>query len=186
MDEPSAAELVARARAGDQSAWDAIVLRYQGLIWATVRGFRLDDQEAADVVQTTWLRLVENLASLREPDRLGAWLAPTARRECLRLLRMSGRSIPVGGEQDLPEHGDGPEIDERLLRDERESALARAFARISERCQRLLRVLVSDPAPSYEEVGAALDMPVGSIGPTRQRCLDRLRKEMGGEGYATA
>ena len=186
MDEPDPADLIARARAGDQSAWDKIVFRYQGLIWATVRAFRLDDQEAADVVQTTWLRLVENLDSLRDASRLGAWLVTTARRECLRLLRLSGRSVPVGDEADLPEPSDGPEIDEGLLRDERDSALWRAFARITERCQQLLRVLVSDPAPSYEEVSAALDMPIGSIGPTRQRCLDRLRKEMTSEGFSTA
>ena len=75
MDEPDPDDLFARARRGDQSAWDTIVYRYQGLIWATVRAFRLDDQEAADVVQTTWLRLVENLHSLRDPSRLGAWLS---------------------------------------------------------------------------------------------------------------
>jgi RNA polymerase sigma factor (sigma-70 family) len=180
------ATLVSAAAEGNQDAWDAIVSQFQGLIWATVRAHRVGDSEAADVVQTTWLRLVENLGSLREPERLGGWLATTARRECLRCLRLSGRTVATDDDTVFDRAGSdpAPELDTAMLRDERDSALWRAFAQISERCQQLLRILSADPAPSYEDVSAAVDMPVGSIGPTRQRCLDRLRTVLIAEGVA--
>jgi RNA polymerase sigma factor (sigma-70 family) len=182
------ATLVRAAADGDQDAWDAIVNQFQGLVWSTVRSYRLSDAEAADVVQTAWLRLVENLGTLREPERVGGWLATTASRECLRLLRTAGRSIPVDDEAvfDRAEVDTGSELDAGLLRDERDACLWRAFGRISDRCQRLLRILTADPPPSYDDVSDILDMPVGSIGPTRQRCLDRLRNELAAEGIVTA
>lgn len=182
------AMLVNAAAGGDQHAWDAIVSQFQGLMWATVRSYRLGDSESADVVQTCWLRLVENLGNLREPERLGGWLATTARRECLRLLRTAGRSIPVDDDAvfDRAAPDTSPSLDAELLRDERDTSLWRAFARISERCQRLLRVLSADPPPSYEDISETFEMPIGSIGPTRQRCLDRLRVELVAEGIATA
>lgn len=179
--------LMDAAATGDQRAWDAIVLQFQGLVWATVRSFRLADAESADVVQTCWLRLVENLGRLRDPERLGGWLATTARRECLRCLRNAGRSVPVDDDAtfDRASSEPVPEIDADLLRDERDTGLWRAFGRIADRCQRLLRVLTADPPPSYEDISEILDMPVGSIGPTRQRCLERLRTELLVEGIAT-
>lgn len=182
------ATLVHAAADGDQHAWDAIVMQFQGLVWATVRSYRLDDSASADVVQTCWLRLVENLGKLREPERLGGWLATTARRECLRCLRSAGRTVPVDDDAafDRASSEPAPEIDAELLRDERDTGLWRAFGRISDRCQRLLRLLTADPPPSYEDVSQTLDMPIGSIGPTRQRCLDRLRTELVVEGIATA
>lgn len=182
------ATLVHAAADGDQNAWDTIVLQFQGLVWATVRSYRLGDAESGDVVQTCWLRLVENLGRLREPERLGGWLATTARRECLRCLRTAGRSIPVDDDAvfDRAAPDTGPQIDAELLREERDIGLWRAFSRISERCQRLLRILSADPPPSYEDVSETLEMPIGSIGPTRQRCLDRLRVELGKEGIAHA
>jgi RNA polymerase sigma factor (sigma-70 family) len=124
------------------------------------------------VVQTTWLRLVEHLDRLQDPSRVGAWLATTARRECLRVLRDSARQVPT---EELPETPVNAELDAALLAAERDRALWQAFGGLSERCQALLRILVADPPPSYEEIGAALDMPIGSIGPTRARCLERLR-----------
>lgn len=182
------ATLVRAAADGDADAWDAIVNQFQGLVWSTVRSYRLGDAEAADVVQTAWLRLVENLGTLREPERVGGWLATTASRECLRLLRTAGRSIPVDDEAVFDRAGadTGSDIDAGLLRDERDSGLWRAFGRISDRCQRLLRILTADPAPSYDDVSDILDMPVGSIGPTRQRCLERLRAELVAEGILTS
>lgn len=182
------ATLVHAAADGDQNAWDAIVAQFQGLVWATVRSYRLGDAESADVVQTCWLRLVEHLGGLREPERLGGWLATTARRECLRCLRTAGRSIPVDDDAvfDRAVPDAGPGLDADLLRDERDTGLWRAFGRISDRCQRLLRVLSADPAPSYEDISEAFEMPIGSIGPTRQRCLDRLRTELVAEGIVTA
>lgn len=180
------ATLVRAAAEGDQDSWDGLVARFQGLVWATVRSYRLGDAETADVVQTTWLRLVENLDGLRDPERLGGWLATTARRECLRILRAAGRSVPVEDDSVFDRAGTDPvvEIDADLLRDERDTGLWRAFGRIPERCQRLLRILTADPAPSYEDIGDALDMPIGSIGPTRRRCLERLRAELVAEGIA--
>jgi RNA polymerase sigma factor (sigma-70 family) len=167
-------ELLTRAAAGDEAAWHALVDRFSSLIWATARAHRLSRGDAADVAQTTWLRLVEHLDAIRDPDRVGAWLATTARRESLRTLKRSGREQPTD-EVDLFERPDDEAVDRHLLRQERAGALWRAFAALSERCKRLLRLLMADVEPSYEEVGAALGMPVGAIGPTRMRCLDRLR-----------
>jgi RNA polymerase sigma factor (sigma-70 family) len=169
--------LLARASAGEQVAWDALVDGFANLLWAVARAHRLDDADCADAVQTAWLRLLENVDRITEPERLGAWLSTTVRRECLRLIRRSGREYVSDAEAfaDIPEPRQ-PEMDARLLMDERDAALWTVFDRIPDRCRRLLRVLMADPAPSYHEVSAALDMPIGSIGPTRQRCLERLRR----------
>jgi RNA polymerase sigma factor (sigma-70 family) len=167
-------QLVRDAAGGDQAAWDRLVERFNGLVWAVARAHRLAGADASDVVQTTWLRLVENLDRVQDPERVGAWLATTARRECLRTLRLSARVVPTETEL-LPDPGTDAPLGAALLADERDRALWAAFGGLSERCQALLRLLVADPPPSYEDVGAALDMPIGSIGPTRQRCLERLR-----------
>ncbi len=182
------AELVRAAGEGDQVAWNSIVERFSGLIWATVRAHRLSTGDGAEVVQTTWLRLVEHLDRIRDPERLGGWLATTARRECLRCLRTGGRAIPVDDDSvfDRAAPNSGPELDADLLRDERDTGVWRAFGRISDRCQRLLRILTADPPPTYEDISETLAMPIGSIGPTRQRCLDRLRTELVAEGIASA
>ncbi|HET6213266.1 MAG TPA: sigma-70 family RNA polymerase sigma factor [Micromonosporaceae bacterium] len=169
-----AATALAGAARGDQRAWDAIVGRYSNLVWAVARSFRLSGADAADVTQATWLRLVEHLGDVRDSARLGAWLATTARREALRILRRSRRDIPtenIGLSEEYPSVP--PEL--HVLRTEQETLLWNAFQRLPESCQRLLRVLLADPAPSYAEVGAALAMPIGSIGPTRARCLASLR-----------
>ncbi|HEU0316359.1 MAG TPA: sigma-70 family RNA polymerase sigma factor, partial [Solirubrobacteraceae bacterium] len=168
------ARLVRRAGTGEQEAWNDLIDRYSGLVWAIARGHRLGAADAADVFQSTWLRLVEHLGDLHDPDRVGAWLATTAKRECLRLLRSSGRQIPVGDQ--LPDvAAESPEPYAELLRAERDAILWRAFGRLEARDQALLRMLVADPAPSYKEISTALAMPVGSIGPTRGRCLERLQ-----------
>jgi RNA polymerase sigma factor (sigma-70 family) len=164
-----------KAAAGDQRAWDAIVDRYSDLVWAVARSFRLTGADAADVTQATWLRLVEHLGELRDGGRLDAWLVTTARREALQMLRRGQRDIPTEdiGLSNTDWVSDGPP--EHVLRSEQESMLWSAFHRLPAACQRLLRVLLTDPAPSYAEVGAALEMPIGSIGPTRARCLASLR-----------
>ena len=171
-----AGPLVRAAAAGDDAAWSALVDRYSGLVWAIARNHRLGAADADEVFQTTWLRLVEHVDRLQDPAKVGGWLATTARHESLRLLRRAGRQIPMG--DDLPEpdcHAPAP--DEALLLADRDSTLRAAFARLPERDQRLLRLLTADPMPSYEEIGLALNMPTGSIGPTRARCLERLRRE---------
>ena len=166
-------ELVTAATAGDQRAWDALVGRYTSLLWAIARSYRLPTADAADVVQTTWLRLVEHLDQVADPDRLPGWLATTTRRECLRLLRRADRETATAALLDVPD--DAPELDAGILGDERDAALWRAFSQLDEFCQRLLRVLTADPAPSYSEVSGSLGIKIGSIGPTRARCLAKLR-----------
>jgi RNA polymerase sigma factor (sigma-70 family) len=167
--------LIIAANDGDGVAWESIVDRFAGLVWATTRAHRLSAADAADVTQTTWLRLVENLDRIHDPERLGAWLATTARHECLRMIRLRGREMPTDEESvfDVPAHDS---VDKRLLTQERDHALQRALRTIGERCQALLRLLAAPDPPSYEEIGAALGMPIGAIGPTRSRCLDKLRR----------
>ena len=148
------------------------------MVWGIARSYRLSEQDAEDASQTTWLQLATHLRSLQEPAAVGGWLATTARRESLRLARHRGREVPTeppdpaaGYSDRSAEHGE-----EVVLREERLRQVRLAFAQLPEPCQRLLALLMKDPAPSYEEIGALLDMPRGSIGPTRARCLSRLRK----------
>jgi RNA polymerase sigma factor (sigma-70 family) len=168
-------ELIRAASEGDEDAWSALVERFEGLVWATTRAHRLSAADAGDVTQTTWLRLVENLDRIRDPERLGAWLATTARRECLRHIRLRGRELQTEDES-LFEAPSVEPVDARMIVRERDEALRRAFAGIGKRCQALLRLLSAPSPPSYEEIAAALGMPVGAIGPTRARCLDKLRR----------
>ena len=171
------ARVLAAAARGDQAAWNEIVERYSGMLWAVARAHRLSTGDAADVVQTSWLRLVEHLPEIRNAGGIGAWLATTARRECLRTLRRAARSEP-SDELDVLAGSRPTHVDGRLLRDERDAALWRAFERLPARDQALLRLLTAEPAPSYEEISAALKVPIGSIGPTRARALERLRREL--------
>jgi RNA polymerase sigma factor (sigma-70 family) len=176
MAEITARELVMDAAGGNQGAWDALVDRFGNLVWSIARAHNLTDADAADVSQTTWLRLVENLERIRDPERVGSWLASTARHECLRVLRRAGRAIPVADDIELDAESPAPPLDSSLLTTERDTALWRAFAKLGERCRMLLRLLMADPPASYEEISAATGSPVGSIGPTRARCLEQLRR----------
>lgn len=182
----SVTELFRRAEAGEQAAWNAIVDRYTKLLWSVARAHRLGTADAADVVQTTWLRLVEHFGRIEDPERLAGWLATTARRECLQTLRRAGRElvkdvddIILGVVEECP-----VPVDARLLAEERDVALWASFERLSVRCQVLLRILMATPPPDYATVSAELDMPVGSIGPTRGRCLNQLRKLVTGTDLA--
>lgn len=174
-------DLVAAAMTGEEQAWARIVERYSDLVWAIARSHRLNPADAADVSQTTWLRLVEHLSSIRNPASVGSWIATTARRECLRMLRLAGRQLPIGDEEVLESHlpvtAEG--VDERILKSLETQELWAGFQSLSDRCRTLLRLLTIDPPPSYEEASAALDMPVGSIGPTRARCIERLKTILG-------
>jgi RNA polymerase sigma factor (sigma-70 family) len=173
--------LVGAAIAGDERAWNALVSEFGGMIWAVARAYRLCDADAAEVSQSTWLRLLEHLGRLKDPQCLGAWLATTARRECLRVLRENERCGLYG--DDAPELV-SPELapDDVALLGERDEALWWSFSRLRASDQALLRLLTADPRPPYEEIAAALDMPIGSIGPTRQRALERLRNELRRQG----
>ena len=168
--------LVHAAAGGDQQAWSVLVDRYSKLVWAVARNHRLSADDAAEVSQTTWLKLAEHIDRLQDPSKVGGWLATTTRHEALRVLRGAGRQIPMGDDMPEPECP-AVELDDELLRSERDTLLWQAFSRLPARDQALLRLLVSDPMPSYEEIGAAMGMPVGSVGPTRARCLERLRRE---------
>lgn len=173
MSEPSNAELLARAATRDEKAWEAIVDRFSGLVWSIVRGYRLGPAAEADVFQTVWLRLAENVERIREPDRLAGWLARTAKNEAVAIVRQRQRTTPSEDVGDsLSIDGDH---DRSILRSESDEAVASGLARLSPQCQELLRLLVADPAVSYAEISEIVGVAVGSIGPTRARCLDRLR-----------
>jgi len=185
-DQPSLTELLERAGRGDQTSWDTIVERFTNLLWSVARSHRLGSADAGDVVQTTWLRLVENLGRIQDPERLAGWLATTARRESLAVLRRSGRETPFwDGEADrerLADPGVPPETG--LLEQERDAELWTCFLKLPERCQRLLRALMAAEPAAYAEVSESLGLPVGSIGPTRMRCLNRLRELTRAADYA--
>jgi RNA polymerase sigma factor (sigma-70 family) len=173
------ASLLARAARGDQRAWDTLVDQHTTLLYAVARSFRLDAADAGDVVQTTWLRLVEHLDRIEDPTRLVGWLVTTARREALRVLRRGGRERPAVEDSVLDRADDAEPVDAALLTDERNRALWTAYRQLPERCRQLLRVAVWEPR-AYDEISVALGMPVGSIGPTRRRCLTRLRALLDG------
>jgi RNA polymerase sigma factor (sigma-70 family) len=171
--DPSVGRLVARAAEHDPQAWDELVERYIPLVWAICVRYQLSSHDTEDVSQSVWLLLVEQLGKLREPAALPGWLATTTRRECLRVLRAAGR-------YDLPGHDlDGPAdvaIEEEVIIAERNAALRAAFAELPPRCRQLLLLLLSDPPLPYAEISSVLQVRIGSIGPQRARCLDRLRR----------
>jgi RNA polymerase sigma factor (sigma-70 family) len=170
-------ELLKHAADGSQEAWDELVNRYVTLLWSIGRAHRLDTADAADAVQTTWLRLLEHLDRIEEPERLVGWLATTMRRECLRILRHTGRERPHPPGVALFNTADPSEpVDAAMIRADRDAQLWQAFDQMPERCRRLLRILMTSPPPPYEAIAALLEIPVGTIGPTRQRCLKNLRK----------
>lgn len=177
MAEAPIADLLAAAHNGSQEAWNSLVDHYGRLVWSVVRGFRLDAATAADVSQTVWLRLVEHSDRIRDPERLGSWLATTARNESIRVLKRQSRSVPTEFSVDVADEG-APGIDERLLDDEQLRDVLVAFEDISQRCRELLQMLCLDPPLEYEEISEILGMAIGSIGPTRARCLDRIRKKL--------
>jgi RNA polymerase sigma factor (sigma-70 family) len=174
-DDPTVVSLVARAANGDQAAWDEIVDRYAPLVWAICLRHQFDRQGIDDIGQSVWLLLVENIDRLREPAALPGWIATTTRRECLRALRASGRrgiEVPTSFEEQPDESA---AIDKEIIEAELHAALRAAFAELPAGCRELLSMMISDPAPGYASISATLGIPMGSIGPTRARCLAKLR-----------
>jgi RNA polymerase sigma factor (sigma-70 family) len=171
------AELVRRATRGDRTAWERLVDQYSRLVWAMTRDFKLAESDAADVVQATWLRLLEHIDRIEYPERIGSWLATTARHECLRHLAAGKRVVLVEDDHDAFSDAAGhqPDVDEGLLAEERAQAVRAAMSTLPSRSQRLLELLMADPPASYTEISDQLGVPIGSIGPTRGRCLERLR-----------
>ena len=176
--DPVVAELVNRARTGERQAWDALVERYAPLIWSICRKYQLDAADAEDAAQSIWLKLVDHLGNLRDPAALPGWLATTTRRECVRILRATPRPSDAGyvlNAGTIPDdHARMAKQD--LLAAERHAALREVFGQLSPSCQQLIALLIHDHALSYAQISARLDIPVGSIGPNRRRCLDKLRR----------
>ena len=175
-DDTVVAGLVADAKGGDKPAWDALVERYAPLIWSICRTYRLGRADADDVGQSVWLRLVDQLDKIREPAALAGWLVTTTRRECTRVLR-TGRDMPSAGyaPERLPDEG-SETAEQELLAAEQHAALREALADLPPFGQRLIAMLTADPPTPYAEISARLGIAVGSIGPTRARYLDRLRR----------
>jgi len=175
-DDPFVADLVTRARKGDQQAWDSLVERYAPLIWSICRQYRLDRADAEDVGQRIWLQFVNHLDAIRDPAAVPGWLATTTRRECNRVVR-AARGPQAAG-QLLDENIPDKLIrtaEQELLAAERHAALREAFTCLSPSRQQLMALLIEDPPVPYTEISARLGIPVSSIGPTRRRCLDQIR-----------
>ncbi|MCE6995810.1 sigma-70 family RNA polymerase sigma factor [Saccharothrix sp. S26] len=169
-------ELLVRAGRGDAAAWHEIVRRYVRLVWAVPRSHRLAPEDAADVCQATWLALAENLSRIRRPERLGAWLVTTTRRETLAVLRLRGREAPLDPwAASAPDSGPTPE-EVALGRDD---GLWRAYATLTDRCREILRLAAFAPELSFTQVAEAVGIPVNSLGATRGRCLELLRRRLG-------
>jgi RNA polymerase sigma factor (sigma-70 family) len=175
-DDPHVTSLVTKARDGDKQAWDRLVERYAPLIWSVCRRYRLGDADAEDVCQAVWLRLVEHLNDLRNPDALPGWLTTTTRRECCRILHAQGKLADGQVLENMPDEQNAM-AEHDLLAAERNAALREAFGRLPQGYQRLLAMLITDPPVPYREISARLGIPVGSIGPKRHRYLDRLRRD---------
>jgi len=177
-DDSPVSALVARVCDGDQEAWNELVDRYAPLVWSICQRYKLSPQDTDDVSQSVWLLLVENIASIREAAALPGWLSTTTRREIFRVLRVARRhdhdDLPPDGQ--IPGRTDEATIDEGLIVAELNAALRAAFAELQPNCYELLSLLVADPPLHYSDVSNRLGIPVGSIGPKRARCLERLRR----------
>lgn len=171
------ADLVRAACARDPQAWQEIVRRYRGMVGKVARSYRLSDADTADVLQNTWLRAFERIDTVREPDRLSGWLATTARRECLAVLRRTSREVPDGlFEAQVSGNATCPET--VVIDQETRGMVARAVAQLPQRRRTLVRALFADDDVRYADISQALDLPPGSIGPTRGRVLRTLRRSL--------
>jgi RNA polymerase sigma factor (sigma-70 family) len=166
-------DLVARARDGDRDAWNALVARYARLVLAVARLHGVREADREDIAQVTWLKLAQHLDRLQNPDAVGAWLATTCRNESLRLLGKAAREIPTDDEA-FDRIVDPDDLDEQVARRMPNRELWSAFARLSASCQLLLRLLILEEP--YPEIAKVMGKPIGWIGPTRGRCLEKLRK----------
>jgi RNA polymerase sigma factor (sigma-70 family) len=173
------AELLDAARGGSDDALSKIVTEHSPLLWHVARAAGLSSGDAEDVMQTVWLRLLAHLDDIRTSTALTGWLVVTARREAWRVRASGRKQVPAGSEalDTLPDQGTGPQ--EQVLIDDQRRTMWVAIAQLSERCQELLRVVAFVPRPDYSAVAAELGMPIGSVGPTRGRCLAKLRVLLG-------
>jgi RNA polymerase sigma factor (sigma-70 family) len=176
----AATDAFRRWRAGDESALDELVRMMSPVLWHVVRATGLDREAAEDVVQNTWLTLVRSADSVRDAQAITRWLCTAARREAWRVSKSASRTRPV--EEEVLDARMPVQIspEAEVVSDDEKAQLWRALSRLPERCQKLLRIVAWEPRPDYSSVAEGLDMPIGSIGPTRRRCLDKLRIELGG------
>jgi len=175
--------LVGAAVEGYEWAWTELVTRFTGLITSVGRRHGLSAADVNELQQTTWLRLVENIHRIRQPERVGGWLATAARRESLQILRRANRYVTDADQflaKQPSEAGANPEAGP--LAEERAKAVRAAWEHLNPRCQQMLSLLVADEAMAYRDLSALLSMPIGSIGPTRARCLEHLRHLVAQEG----
>ncbi|MFF3736561.1 RNA polymerase sigma factor [Streptomyces sp. NPDC002566] len=189
VDRSDVGVLVRSAVDGDTAAWEGLVEGLSPLVWSVVRAHRLSEADGHEVYQTVWFRFAQHLGRIREPDKAGSWLASTARNECLKVIKSLRRLTPTDDPQLLDRVSEDRTPEQSVLdseeaaeRSERVRHLWQEFEALGERCRQLLRVLISSPPPSYQEVSAALGIAVGSIGPMRQRCLRRLRSRLDARG----
>jgi RNA polymerase sigma factor (sigma-70 family) len=183
--ELSTSALVARSLDGDPASWHELVDRFDNLVRATIRSYRIYGADADDAAQNTWLRLVEKLDRVQQPERIAAWLVTTARRECLATLRRRQRETPVEEIQDVVAD---PHLtpEEDAVAGEVRRALGIALADLTDRRRAVLSALFLDPGDSYAAIARSTGLPIGSIGPTRARALAELRTRLLHRGYATA
>ncbi len=172
-------ELIEACLQGNRQAWEALILRYQRLMYTIPLRYGLTEEDAADVAQTVSLLLFQNLDRLRDHERLGAWLAVTARRECWRLIRQRKRTGEHLCEsqwlEEQPPIGGITQTEGELLQLERQEVIRSAVEQLDDRCRDLLLMLFyTEPPPPYESIARRLNMPKGSIGPNRARCLAKL------------
>ena len=185
-DSSEVSRLVRDSADGSAEAWDELVRRYAPLVMAVAKSYQLTRADAQDVSQTVWLRLVEHLSNLREPDALPGWLVTTTQRECRHHARQARRVLPVDPQEDgaMQQHLTA-DPDTEMLRAELHQALRDGMAELPARDQWLLRLRSADPPMPYHEISELLGMPIGSIGPTLQRCLARLRETTAVRAYLT-
>ena len=170
------AALVRSAAAGDQRAWETLFNRFTPAIRATARGFRLNAADVSDVVQATWLAAFQSLERLENPAAIGSWLVVTARRASLRTLQRNVR-VRLDADSTDAADPDAPPLEAGMLERERVRALRVAVAELPDRQRMVLTALLARPGASYDELSSMLEMPIGSIGPTRERALARLRRD---------
>jgi RNA polymerase sigma factor (sigma-70 family) len=176
----SVGALVAGVGDGDRDAWNELIERYAPLVWSICARYQLSRPDIDDVGQNVWLLLVENIGKLRDPAALPGWLATTTRHECLRVLRAARRHdhADLPPEEQIPLDPDAATIEQEVIEAERNAALRAAFAELAPNCHELLSLLITDPPLSYADISARLGLAIGSIGPTRARCLERLRRSL--------